>query len=121
MPRRRSERARRRIEARTRENALRLEKAAVAEGERTVRLKWARHKTQIEVMENRGVLSARQCAAAWRIYRDFSAAGDLTARSYSCATRIEWRSTMMLNRLRIALAASLLALAATSSAAFAQP
>jgi hypothetical protein len=77
MPRRRSERAQRRIAERTRRNALALEAIAVEAEERPQRPKWARHKTQIEVMESRGVLSARQCAAAWRVYRDFAAAGDM--------------------------------------------
>jgi Domain of unknown function (DUF6456) len=77
MPRRRSERAQRRIAERTRRNVLALEAIAVEAEERPLRPKWARHKTQIEVMEGRGVLSPRQCAAAWRVYRDFAAAGDL--------------------------------------------
>jgi hypothetical protein len=77
MPRRRSERAQRRIRERTRANALRLETAEIVKGERTIRLTRARHKTQLEFLENRGSLSPRQVAAGLRLYLDFAQAGAL--------------------------------------------
>jgi hypothetical protein len=77
MPRRRSERAQRRIAERTRRNALALEAAVAIEEERPLRPKWARHKTQLEFLEGRGSITTRQHAAGDRLYLDFSRAGDL--------------------------------------------
>jgi hypothetical protein len=75
MPRRRSERARRRIAERTARNALALEAAIEAEEARP-KLAKARHMGQLEYLEGRG-LTQRQRRAGERLAAHFRIAGDL--------------------------------------------
>jgi Domain of unknown function (DUF6456) len=77
MARRRKARAKRRVAERTRRNALALEEAALADEERLVKLKRARHVEQLAFLEARGAISDRQRAAGERLRRDFAIAGDM--------------------------------------------
>jgi Domain of unknown function (DUF6456) len=77
VPRRRSERAKRRVAERIRANALALEAAVTVKEERVIKLTRARHVEQLAFLEGRGCLNERQRAAGERLRRDFSMAGDL--------------------------------------------
>lgn len=74
MPKRRSERAQRRIRERTARNALALETVAETEEDRP-KLKQARSISQIEFFYGRGSNSDRQRAAGERLALDFRIAG----------------------------------------------
>jgi len=88
MPKRRSERARRRIAARTVANALALE-AAVEVEEARPKLKKARYQTMLERLSIRGSLTARQRAAGDRIAADYRCAGDLPHVTMRYEARLE--------------------------------
>jgi hypothetical protein len=77
MPKRRSERAKRRIAQRTIRNALALEAAIDREEERPKLLRKARHVTQLYLSHIRGGIDARQLAAGERLAGDFARAGDM--------------------------------------------
>jgi hypothetical protein len=76
LARRRSERAQRRIRARTVANALRLENAVAVEEGRPL-LKKARHISQLEFLAARAVISLAQRAAGEILVNHFRAAGGM--------------------------------------------
>jgi hypothetical protein len=90
MPRRRSERAQRRIAERTRRNALALEAAIAGEEESSrPKLARARYVSVLEFLLGRGAITERQLAAGERLARDFRIAGDMPHVTMKYDVRLE--------------------------------